>query len=71
MDSIKECTVYNKHEAQARHSGSTVQLKVGLLLHKRTTFIKNIKECTVYNEQEAQGAAFGLHCSAPSGPLAA
>ncbi len=29
-------------------------LKMGLLLHRRTTFIKSIKECTVYNENEAQ-----------------
>ncbi len=28
--------------------------KVGLLLHKRTTFIKSIQDCTVYNKHEAQ-----------------
>ncbi len=44
---------------QALHSGSVVQLKVVLLLHKRTTFIRSIKECTVYNEHEAQAQHSG------------
>ncbi len=46
-------------ESQARHSGSIVQLKVGFLLQKRTTFIKIIQECTVCNEQEAPARHFG------------
>ncbi len=46
-------------KSQAWHSGSIVQLKVRLLLHKRTTFVRSIKECTVYNEHEAQARHSG------------
>ncbi len=42
-----------------RHSGSIVQLQVGLLLHKRTTFIKIINECTEYNKHEVQARHLG------------
>jgi hypothetical protein len=63
--------VYNENEAQARHSGPIVQLRVGLLLDKRTTFIRAYRNVQYIMSMRARRSIQAPFVQLKSGALAA